>query len=141
MVAGILALVSCGTKAPEGELVSLEYTVQGTMAGYQYEGRFSQGGDGGFVLTGMKETYGPLFRKKIGKVEVEQFRQIILEEKMYEYKSHYRPFFDVRDGTNWTFRARFSDGSTIFSHGMNAYPKGNGLKRVRELFTSLVIDP
>ena len=39
MIAGIMSLIGCGTPEPTGELLSVDYTHSGTMAGYIYEGR------------------------------------------------------------------------------------------------------
>ena len=42
MIAGIMSLIGCGTPEPTGELLSVDYTHSGTMAGYIYEGRVKQ---------------------------------------------------------------------------------------------------
>ena len=39
LVGGLVGVLSCALKKmPDGELVSVEYTRSGTMAGYVYEG-------------------------------------------------------------------------------------------------------
>ena len=111
MIAGMMSLIGCGVHEPQGELLSVEYTHSGTMAGYIYEGRVKQNPDGRYVLTAMKENYGPLYRKQISKEAVDSFRQIIIDEKMYKYKEHYRPSMEVLDGEGWHFAAKFSDGT------------------------------
>lgn len=141
MLSGLVGVISCAMKKmPEGELVSVEYTRSGTMAGYQYEGRVSQDASGTFVLRAMKENYGPLFEKKIDAEAMEHFRQIIEEEKMYQYKESYRPMMEVLDGWGWSFYASFSDGSVISSHGYNASPKGDGLGRIQGYMDELIKD-
>lgn len=140
MIGSMMTLLCCGTKAPEGQLVLMEYTKTGTMAGYMYFGRVEKLSDGTFVVTAMKEEYGKLYRKKIGKTELEKLKQIVVEEKMMKYKEHYRPIFDVLDGYMWHFEATFSDGARVYSSGNNATPGGNGLGRVREYLTELVAD-
>lgn len=140
MIGSMMTLLCCGTKAPEGQLVLMEYTKTGTMAGYMYFGRVEKLSDGTFVVTAMKEEYGKLYRKKIGKTELEKLKQIVVEEKMMKYKEHYRPIFDVLDGYMWHFEATFSDGARVYSSGNNATPSGNGLGRVREYLTELVAD-
>lgn len=138
-VSGLFSLLSCAQKKmPEGELVRLELTHSGTMAGYRYEGRVMQDSTGTFVLRAMKENYGPLFEKKIDAEAMKQFRQIIEEEKMYKYKERYTPMMQVLDGWGWSFSAKFSDGSVISSHGENAGPRGDGLKRIRSYMQELV---
>ena len=139
MVIGLLGVLGCEVKRmPEGNLVHVELTRSGTMAGYQYEGRVRQDSTGGFVLRAMKENYGPLFEKKLDGEVMKRFRQIIEEEKMYKYKERYLPMIKVLDGWSWTFEASFDDGSKIQSHGSNARPKDEGLERIRELMDELI---
>lgn len=141
LLSSMFGLLGCSFKTmPEGELVSVEYTRSGTMAGYQYEGRVEKDSTGAFVLRAMKEEYGPLFEKKIDIQTMNRFRQIIEEEKMYRYKEVYRPVFEVLDGWSWTFVSKFSDGSKIYSHGNNASPDDNGLSRIKSLMKELIED-
>ena len=136
-----MSLIGCGTPEPTGELLSVDYTHSGTMAGYIYEGRVKQDSNGNFVLTAMKENYGPLFQKQISKEAVDSFKQIIIEEKMYKYKEHYRPSMEVLDGEGWHFAAKFSDGTRIYSSGSNAWPpRGNGLGRIQGYLLKLIAD-
>lgn len=133
--------VSCATKKmPEAELVSLRYTNTGTMAGFIYEGEMLKDKNGEMVLRAMKESYGPLFEKRLTKAEVQHFRKIIEEEKMYAYKERYLPRMQVLDGEMWGFDAMFADGSIIDSSGSNEWPKGNGLSRIRSYMEELVQD-
>jgi hypothetical protein len=88
----------------------------------------------------MKENYGPLFQKQISKEAVDSFKQIIIEEKMYKYKEHYRPSMEVLDGEGWHFAAKFSDGTRIYSSGSNAWPRGNGLGRIQGYLLKLIAD-
>ena len=141
MVIGLLGVLGCEVKRmPEGNLVRVELTRSGTMAGYEYEGRVKQDPTGAFVLRAMKESYGPLFEKKLDAETMKKFRQIIEENNMYKYKESYRPKFEVLDGWSWMFTARFSDGSKIYSHGFNAGPRDNGLGKIRGLMDELIQD-
>lgn len=140
MIAALTGLVGCGAQVPEGDLLSVEYTESGTMAGYIYEGRMKQNPDGTFVLKAMKENYGPLYQKQISKEAADTIRQIIIEEKMYKYKEHYRPRMEVLDGYGWHFAAKFSEGSSIYSSGSNAWPRGNGLGRIQGYLQRLIAD-
>ena len=141
LVGGLFGVLSCAMKKmPEGELVSVEYTRSGTMAGYVYEGHVERDSTGAFVLRAMKENYGPLFEKKLDAEVMGRFRQIIEEEKMYKYKESYMPTLEVLDGWGWSFHATFSDGSVISSHGSNASPSDNGLDRIRNYMAELVQD-
>ena len=141
LVGGLFGVLSCAMKKmPEGELVSVEYTRSGTMAGYVYEGHVELDSTGAFVLRAMKENYGPLFEKILDAEVMGKFRQIIEEEKMYKYKESYMPTLEVLDGWGWSFHATFSDGSVISSHGSNASPSDNGLDRIRNYMAELVQD-
>jgi hypothetical protein len=140
MIAGIMSLIGCGIPEPTGKLLSVDYTHSGTMAGYIYEGRVKQDSNGNYVLTAMKENYGPLFQKQISKEAVDSFKQIIIEEKMYKYKEHYTPRMEVLDGEGWHFAAKFSDGTRIYSSGSNPGPRGNGLGRSQGYLLKLIAD-
>ena len=142
LVGGALGGLSCLSlkSMPAGDLVSVEYTKSGTMAGYIYEGHVEPDSAGGFVIRAMKENYGPLYEKKIDAEDVQKFRDIIKEEKMYKYKERYLPLMKVLDGWSWSFTARFSDGSTISSYGSNARPKDDGLDRIRGYMEELIED-
>ena len=141
LVSGLFGVLSCALKKmPEGELLSLDYTRSGTMAGYVYEGHVERDSTGAFVLRAMKENYGPLFEKKLDSETMMKFRQIIEEEMMYKYKESYIPTLEVLDGWGWSFHATFSDGSVISSHGSNESPKGNGLDRISDYMAELVQD-
>lgn len=139
---GMLATwVSCATKKmPEAELVSVRYVKAGMMAGYIFEGEIKKDENGEMVLRAMKESYGPLFEKRLTIDEVHYFREIIEEEKIYAYKERYLPSVQVLDGEGWSFNAKFADGSTIDTHGSNAWPKGNGLSRIHSYMVQLVQD-
>jgi len=141
LVGGLFSLLGCALKKmPEGELVRVEFSRHGTMARPEFEGCVEQDSTGTFVLRAMKETYGPLFEKKLDAEMLQRFRQIIEEEKMYKYKERYTPVMKVLDGWGWSFSAKFSDGSSISSHGSNAGPKDNGLGRIRSYMQELVQD-
>ena len=142
LVGSLLSLAGCAPKKlmPAGDLVRVMYTQTGTMAGYEYAGRVEQDSVGTFVLTAMKENYGPMFEKRIDAETMKQFRQIIEEEGMYAYKDSYEPKYVVYDGTMWSFSAGFSDGNSIMTGGSNEWPKGNGLDRIIGYMKQLVED-
>ena len=141
LVGGLFGVLGCAlNKMPEGELVRVEFSRHGTMARAEFEGCVEQDSTGSFVLRAMKDTYGPMFEKRLDAETMNRFRQIIEEEKMYKYKERYEPMMRVYDGTMWDFTARFSDGSVIRSHGSNASPKGDGLQRICDYMQELVGD-
>ena len=125
---------------PEGELVRVEFSRDVSAERPQFEGRVEQDSTGTFVLRAMKENGGPLYEKKLDAEVMQRFRQIIEEEKMYKYKERYRPMAQVFDGWSWSFSADFSNGSSISSHGSNASPKGDGLRRIWDYMQELVQD-
>ena len=115
LVGGLFSVLGCAMKKmPEGELVRVEFSRHGTMARAEFEGCVEQDSTGAFVLRAMKETYGPLFEKRLDA--------------------------ETMDGWGWSFSARFSDGSVISSHGENARPRDDGLKRIRSYMQELVQD-
>jgi hypothetical protein len=141
LIGGLLGVLGCtAKKMPAGELVGVEFSRQGMMEGYEYFGQVKQDSTGMFVIRAMRDSRTPLFEKQIGVAEIQQFRQIIEEEKMYKYKEVYRPAVQVFDGWSWSFSAEFSDGTIISSHGQNATPRGNGLDRVRSYMEELAQD-
>lgn len=141
LVGGLFSLLGCALKKmPEGELVRVEFSRHGTMAKPEFEGCAEKDSFGVFVVKAMKETYGPLFEKRIDAETMRRFRQIIEEEKMYKYNESYRPMMEVLDGWGWSFSAKFSDGSVISSHGSNAGPRDDGLNRIRNYMQELIQD-
>ena len=80
LLSGVLGLIGCAPKKmPEGDLIRVEYTRSGTMAGYEFEGRVEQDSAGSFVIRAMKESYGALYEKKVSPEVLQHFRQIITD--------------------------------------------------------------
>lgn len=123
---------------PTGELVSVEYTEHGTMAGYRYYGSVELQDNGTILLKAMKKNYDPIQEKKVDKEVLNHIQNIIKEHKIYRYKEHYRPTFEVLDGYSWHFEAKFSDGEKIYTGGSNARPRDNGCELIQEYLIDLV---
>ena len=122
LIGGLFGVLGCALKKmPEGDLVSVEFSRYGTMARPEFEGHVEQDSTGAFVLTAMKETYGPLFEKKVDTDVMKHFRQIIEEEKMYNYKESYKPSLDVLDG--WRLRRHLTRASTSVSERTRPSPQ------------------
>ena len=121
------------TRAGESERISLPIR---SLESYSSPKRFESVGTRSRLEQGFSTNIGSF----IDADQMTHFRQIIEEEKMYKYKESYKPPFEVLDGWGWSFRARFSDGSSIYSHGFNAGPKDNGLARIRGYMEELVQD-
>ena len=66
---------------------------------------------------------------------LDKARDIIEEEKMYNYDSSYSLSFSERilDGYSWSFDAIFEGGERLSSHGRHVEPEGNGLNRIDSL--------
>ena len=139
VLSGMLPGCGIGKQMPEGKLLSLEYSRTASRAGKQYEAVLTRNSNGDVVLRAMKEEYGPVFEKKLTEEEVGGFVKIIEEEGMYQYKERYMPVFKVLDGTSWHFEARFEQGK-VYTGGYHAWPKGDGLQRIREYAGSLLHD-
>lgn len=138
LIGSLLGVLGCSVKKmPEGELVRVKYSRHVSRAGAEYEGLVERDSTGAYVLKAMQTPYGPLFEKQLNATEVQQFRQIIQEEKMYQYKEIYTPMMRVLDGYSWSFSAKFSDGNIVSTHGENASPRGDGIARIRSLMMEL----
>ena len=123
---------------PTGELVSVEYTEHGTMAGYKYYGSVERLENGTVLLKAMRQNYDSIMEKKVDAELLTYIQNVIKEHKMYKYKESYRPTFQVLDGYSWGFEAKFSDGQKIYSHGSNARPHDDGWKIIQTYMINLV---
>lgn len=54
----------------------------------------------------------------------DSLQQVIMKHKMYTYHGHYRPPFDVTDGTSWDLSVRYASGNCIDAGGYMHGPKG-----------------
>lgn len=64
----------------------------------------------------------------------DEIRQIVKEESMFDYAPDYQPEYEVLDGRSWRINMRFEGTkSTISSSGREAYPAGEGLRRIEQL--------
>lgn len=81
-------------------------------------------------------------RKDARKVQVpqsmiDQIGQIIIEEKMFDYKHEYNPpaMYTVYDGESWNLAISLKNCPRgIYSSGYAAWPSGYGLRRLEKLF-------
>ncbi|MBO4826736.1 MAG: YARHG domain-containing protein [Prevotella sp.] len=142
-IASMLGILSaCGQKKhmPEGALLSIEYTRSGTMAGYEYEAHVDRQDNGSVLLRASYVNHGPLVVKYVDESTLKELRDIIEEEKIYAYKDHYTPPFEVLDGYGWHLYARFENHESISTGGSNAGPDGNGLGRIIGVISKLIGD-
>lgn len=135
---GITSVDGIFSRMPKGDLVMMEYSVSGTMRGYQYYACVERQENGVIMLKATTENYGEIIEKKVDAPVLEHLRDIIKKYKMYTYKERYLPPFHVTDGYMWNFRAKFSDGESISSHGSNARPRDDGFEVIRAYITEVL---
>lgn len=141
LLTGILSTFSScisQKQMPTGNLVRVEYTEHGTMSGYRYYGSVELQENGTVLLKAMKKNYDSILEKKVDKEVLNHIQNIIKEHKMYKYKEHYRPIFEVLDGYSWHFEAKFSDGGKIYTGGSNARPSDDGWEIIQQYLIDLV---
>ena len=123
---------------PTGELISVEYTENGTRAGNKYYGSVERQENGTVILKAMKQNYDSIIEKKVDAEVLTHIQNVIKEHKMYKYKEKYRPILQVLDGYSWSFEAKFSDGQKIYSSGFNARPHDDGCEIIQAYMIELV---
>ncbi len=63
----------------------------------------------------------------------DSLQAIILKNKMFKYKGHYQPKFDITDGTSWHLYVTYASGKDISAGGYMAGPDG-----YREAFSEII---
>lgn len=54
----------------------------------------------------------------------DSLQQIVMKYRMYNYRGHYQPPFDVTDGTSWHLYIDYASGKSVSSGGYMHGPKG-----------------
>ena len=54
----------------------------------------------------------------------DSLQAIVMKHKIYKYDSHYRPIFDVLDGTSWHIYITYASGKSISTGGYMSGPDG-----------------
>ena len=71
---------------------------------------------------------------------MKHIEEIYLEHKMYKYKKHYKPLFDVTDGDGWGVSAEFGisrrERKFFSASGYEAWPKDDGIKIINSYIKS-----
>lgn len=126
---------------PEAELESFSYSETSMSAFPDEDYEVKKLEDGRVQLSRLEKKHDG-YRESyyVGPEVLDSIKQIMQEEKMMGYKSHYQTLMDVRDGTMWSLTARFADGTYLSSGGYMSWPSGNGIKRVREYVYSIQSD-
>lgn len=145
LTAFLLSLISifpcCADKnIPKLPLTTIRYTYGSQMIAYpEYSVTFMTREDSVLAIVfNIDEIQYSLYRITQPDV-MKKMKDIIIKEKMYKYKDSYsNPH--VLDGDGWTFYAGFKDDvddrhqhyESISSGGSNKWPKGDGLKLIRQ---------
>ncbi len=150
----LLSLLSifpcCADKqqAPKLPLTDISYRFGSQMIAFpEFSMRFFSANDSVFAVVFDIDQiqYSRYLIKQEGVMK--QMKQIILDEKMYRYKSSYsNPY--VLDGDGWSFNASFSDDvderhkhmEWINSGGSNKWPGGKGLSRIENAMKEAMTD-
>ena len=70
-------------------------------------------------------------RAEVPAYVADSLAQIVREEKMSKYKEHYTQPYTILDGTSWSLYVRFDDKTSCVSSGYEAWPEGDGLKKLQ----------
>ena len=73
---------------------------------------------------------------KVDRDVLSKVAELIELHKMYQYKTSYKPKFEVLDGESWHYEASYDDGTYLHSGGSNAGPDGSGFKAIGQLLDS-----
>lgn len=76
---------------------------------------------------------------KVGRDVLSKVAELIEMHKMYQYKSSYKPPFEVLDGESWFYDASYDDGTYLHSSGNNAGPDDSGFKAIGHLLDSCYV--
>lgn len=154
LTSALLSLLSiftcCADKpsAPRLPLSDISYTYGSQMIAFPvFSMRFFSANDSVFAIVFNIDQiqYSRYLIRQEGVMQ--HMKQIILDEKMYRYKPSYsNPH--VLDGDGWSFNATFRDNvderhqhmEWISSGGSNKWPKGNGLKLIRQAMQDALVD-
>lgn len=146
----ILSIFPCcaDKNVPKLPLTTIRYTYGSQMIAYpEYSVTFMTRKDSVFaVVFNIDEIQYSLYHITQPDV-MKKMKDIIIKEKMYKYKDSYsNPY--VLDGDGWSFYAGFKDDiddrhqhyESIYSGGSNKWPKGDGLKLIREAMNKALTD-
>lgn len=124
--------------APHGGVIGCSYIVRGTVAQPLVDITVELESDG--KVTVKRVISGRKFETiRLGQEVLDSLTRIVVEEDVLKWKESYYPPKDmmVLDGESWNYSVTFKDGTIFSSHGSNAWPKTNGLRRTQEYINSL----
>lgn len=146
----ILSIFTCcaDKNVPKLPLTTIRYTYGSQMIAFpEYSVTFMTREDSVFAIVfNIDEIKYSLYRITQPDV-MRKLKDIIIKEKMYKYKDSYsNPY--VLDGDGWSFYAGFKDDvddrhqhyESISSGGSNKWPKGDGLKKIRQAMNDALTD-
>lgn len=74
----------------------------------------------------------------VGEDLLDSIQNVIINHKMYKYKDHYEPIFEVLDGDSWHYEAVYSDRTILSSGGHCAGPKDDGTTVINNIIKNYV---
>ena len=120
-------------KMPSGRLNEVSYSFQGMMMNVVGQPTLKRTEGGKALLT--FQFYSDERSCEVSDTLLDKAREIIEQEKMYEYAPSYSLDLKERilDGYSWSFDAVFEGGERLSSHGRHVSPEGDGLHRIEKL--------
>lgn len=147
LLALFFAFLSCSTSAkkPQGKMLSFRYSEHGSMAQPNCDFTVTRIDDK--TCTVRYFNHDKEIPDTIQNYDEEmmydtltfsislldEIQNVVMAHKMWKYKEHYSPMFDVLDGTSWSLSIRFDDDVSISSGGYHSWPKDKGLREVDDL--------
>jgi hypothetical protein len=124
---------SSSVQMPAGRLNEVSYSYQGMMMNVVGQPTLKRT-EGGKALLSF-HYYSEERSYEVSDTLLDKAREIIEEEKMYEYAPSYSLNLTERilDGYSWSFDAVFEGGKRLSSHGRHVSPNGDGLNRIERL--------
>ena len=131
VLAGLLSLFGCASpmsssKPTENDTITYFSLSEGggmnRFSGYAYSVELTKEGKVHFLFN---EGYPDEKELTIDDRSVfDSLQAIVMKHKIYKYDSHYRPIFDVLDGTSWHIYVSYASRESISTGGYMAGPDG-----------------
>ena len=119
--AGLMAILGCGPKFPEGTPVSYQYSYSGTMMYYITWYRVAQTGDKGVTISYSADCSPEITVIKAPADALVRIGALAREYKLNKLSSSYVPTMEIMDGYGWHMFMEYPD-DYISSGGTNAWP-------------------
>ena len=139
LISAILTVISCGgSKQPEGRLMSYRYSCSGSMAQPIHDFTLKRIDDKTCQVIFFNHDAEPrtidyefVQDTILQPIQlIDSVETIVRQNKMWKYKEHYSPAFEVLDGNSWSLSFTFDGAEPSSSSGYHATPKGGGISQV-----------